>query len=174
MRTAPSSLSGFSLLEILVVLAMIALLATLSVINLRAIYDGADTIPAEEMLQMAVKESRFQAMRERETVFLSYNPKTASFEVQSRSGFVLVSLRTDHDPKTNPLQVSFLQPVPLQGLPEGFGRGRDPELNPISRVAFSPSLAATPFIVRLSTAGESSAYRFDPFSNVRLEAYAAN
>lgn len=169
MPPPPPRRSGFSLLEILVVLAMITLLATLSVINLSTVYDSADTVPAEEMLQMAVKESRYQAMRKKDIVYLTYNSKTSTFEVLDQEGYLLAALRTDHS-EENPLEVNFQQIVPQQGLPTNLASVREPELTPISRVTFSPNLSSTPFIAQLKTAGETTAYRFDPFSNVRLDA----
>ncbi len=157
------------------ILALIALLATLSVINLGNVYDSAGTVSAEEILVLAVKESRYRAMLENETVFLAFNPKSAAFEVQSESGFTLVELTTDHDPEKNPIEVRFKAPLPNRGLPIGFDGGlRDtPDFDPLERVAFSSSLVANPFVVELETPGEILSFRFDPFSNVRLPGNAS-
>lgn len=166
---------GFSLLEILMILALIALLATLSVINLGNVYDSAGNVSAEEILDLAVKESRYRAMLENETVFLAFNPKSAAFEVQSESGFTLVELPTDHHSEDNPIEVRFKAPLPARGLPIGF-RGDlpdTPRFEPLERVAFSPSLVANPFVVELETPGQVLSFRFDPFSNVRLPSDAS-
>lgn len=168
MQTHQSSQAAFSLIEMVMVLALIALLATLAVINLANVHDTADIRPTDEILAMAVREARYQALLEKETVFLSYNATSGAFEVRTVVGRLLAELRTDHDPGSYPVAVTFRIPLPPRGMPGSTRPFRDLETREVERVAFGPNLAANPFLVELTEPAGRQLIRFDPFSNVRL------
>jgi len=169
MKRSLTNVGAFSLIEMVMVLALITLLATLAVLNLSNVYDTADTIPTEELLSMSVKEARYRALLEKESVRLAYNPETTSFEVRARSGNTLVEIPTDHDKKDNPLRVVFKVPVPPRGMPLSLTHSfSDSEYREVSGISFSANTVANPFIVELHGNGPPEIFRFDPFSNVRL------
>ncbi len=162
------NLSGFTMVEIVMVIALIALAATLVVVNVDTLFDNADTVPTEELLFLAVREARYRAALEKETVYLRYDIPSVSFEITRENGAVLAQIPTDHNLRDDPLEVVFFTVLPGQGRSTTSYLNYEPELSPMSRVPFSPLLVSPHFIAQLNFRGIAPAFRFDPFSSVQF------
>lgn len=155
---------GFSLIEIVVTLAIVALVAGLMVMNIGAIIQGLGTRPLPETLHDAVQEARYQAAATKQTVFLRFDPETATFRIAGENGEELGTIDTGYDPDDRDVEVVFEQILPARGL-SGLGRQEQVE---IPYVRFHPDRSSTPFVAHLRYDDESSTHRYDPFSDLEL------
>ncbi len=162
--------SGFTLIELLLVIALIGLASTLVVINADTIFQTADDMSDNDVLALAVKEARYQAALDKQTVTLSYNPEQARFEIADAYGEIRAMIETDHDPENSPLEVQFFAILPERGLPLQRYRpaGDELDLAEVPHVRFSAARVSTPFVVEFRYGNISELYRFDPFSNLQF------
>ncbi len=165
MRTAFSSKrQGFSLIEIIITLALIALITGLMVMNLGAVIQGLGPPPMPELMHKAVREARFQAASEKQTVRLHFDRETASFRLTGENGSPMGVIPTHYDPNDRNLAVVFEQILPTRGI-NGLSRQ---EVAPIDHVRFRSDRSSTPFRVRLQYEGNTSIHYFDPFSDLEI------
>jgi len=147
---------------------MIALISTLVVVNIDTVLESGDDVPIEELLPMAVKEARYMATIEKDTVYLRFNPDNGRFEILNSDGLIVSYIQTDHVGEDNPAQVTFYAILPDRGRPFGRPDLNDVLLEEIPRVTFSALLVSTPFVTGIEYGDYRTAFRFDPFSNVNF------
>ena len=158
--------SGFTLLEILIVLAIIAGLSGLIVVNINALLNGIGTPPLEKVLQGAVREARYLAVTEKDTVSLGYDEERGEFIVSSENGAQLYVVPTQRGADA-PVEVIFYHIEAVQGLSDD---PLDGERTEVLQVFFHSDRSSTPFEAEISEGtGSGRRFRFDAFSDVLIE-----
>ncbi len=159
--------SGFSLIEILLVLGLIALSTGLVVINADVIFSGFEERPLSEILHKVVREARFLAAKNREPVYVSFDPEGSNFLITNRENSVLESISSGYPGDDSDLEIILYRLLPEKGL-SSF-RGLSTNRKPVDRLVFHPDRSSTPFEVGLRYGEEQSLHRYDPFSDSEIE-----
>jgi len=158
--------NGFSILELLVALAIIALLASLFVVSIPGLMDGIGTRPLPEILQHAVRESRYQAALRKEIVTLRFDHEAGAFVVADANGNRLESIESGRGADSPDVRVEFFQILPFEGVKSLRREGKQIE---IDAVRFHPDRSSTPFICQLDVGDVRSRHRYDPFSDLEIK-----
>lgn len=157
-----SARAGFSLIEIIIVIGLIALVAGLVITGAGGVLRGLGERPVDEILTQAVREARYQAAMQKETMRLRYDEEAARFIVESETGQQVKAFPTGYDPEN--VDVSFFQILPHRGTTRsGFMN-----LSPLDAPRFRPDRSATPFEAEIRVYDTTSRHRYDPFSDIEL------
>lgn len=160
-----SGRGGFTVIELLLTLGLMMLLGGLMVVNSEGLLSGLGERPPDEVLQLAVREARYQAALTKARVFLHFDEETVTFQIADRDNQPIASLPTGLDPKESGLKVRWFHRLPSSGAVVQVTR---PERVEVKSVSFNPDRSSLPFDVEIEWNGERSEHRYDPFSDSEL------
>lgn len=154
------------MVELLLVMALIALAAAVAVANVAALFNGLGEPSPEERLREAVRTARFESASRKVPVTVQFLKETAEYRLAARRGGEIVRLPAGFEPGfSNGVEFRALRPGEYQG-PTLYG---EPPSDPVERLLFHPDRSSTPFLAVVKADGLTERWRFDPFSEVRLE-----
>jgi prepilin-type N-terminal cleavage/methylation domain-containing protein len=148
---------GFTLLEILLALALVALLGTIFIGGSNALLaDNAKSL--DEQFWTACTAARKQALEDRQSVLLSYDPRTRSFVFSEGAAHVAAPVTGPDD-----LVIDFHPAQPSSGSQTLVG-GTLVETEPIASVTFYNDGTCTPFRVQIRANGAAHLLSIDPWT----------
>lgn len=154
--------AGFSLIEFIIVIGLIALVSGLVITGAGSVLRGLGERPVDEILTQAVREARYQAAMQKETMRLRYDSEGARFVVESETGQQVKAFTIGYDPEN--VDVRFFQVLPYRGT----SRSGFTNLSPLEAPRFRPDRSATPFEAEIRVYDDTSRHRYDPFSDIEL------
>lgn len=146
-------------------IALIGMLAIAVVGSNESMFHGIGDEPLDETLRKAVREARYQAVNIGGRVTLRWDEEDRAFVIRDSVGRELKRMKSDAKSANDTVIFACIQPTEGYELKDG-----DPTTTDITELVFDADRSATPFIADLHYAGEDYSVRFDPFSNLRLEA----
>ena len=142
-----------------------ALIGSLFLSNLDSLLQDLGTRPLPDIMKDAIRESRYQAALNKETIYLTFDEELSTFSIRNTQGIELISFESGYAPRENLVNIQFYQILPQKGLHPGSRRSEESK---IDAVRFRPDRSSTPFVVELKLEGETSRHRFDPFSDLEI------
>jgi hypothetical protein len=146
-------------------IALIGMLAIAVVGSNESMFHGIGDEPLDETLRKAVREARYQSVSLGGRVTLRWDEEARAFVIRDSVGRELKRMKSDAKGAKDVVVFSCIQPTDGYELKDG-----DPALLEVNELVFDADRSATPFIADLHYAGEDYSVRFDPFSNLRMEA----
>ena len=148
---------GFTLLEILLALALIGLLSTIFIGASQAMLsDKAKSL--DEQFWLACTAARKQALEDRKSVVISYDPKTRGFVFSEGTAHVAVPVTGPED-----LMIDFHAAQP-SSVSESLVGGTLVETEPIASVTFYNDGTCTPFRAQIRANGGAHTLLVDPWT----------
>ena len=148
---------GFTLLEILLALALIALMGTIFIGGSQAMLADKVKSPDDEFW-VACATARRQALEDRHSVLLSYDPKAKAFALND--GVTVKDL-----PVTGPddLVIDF-HPAQSSSGSQVLVAGTLVETEPVASVTFYNDGTCTPFRAQIRANGDAHLLSIDPWT----------
>ncbi len=146
-------------------IALIGMLAIAVVGSNESMFHGLGDEPLDDTLRKAVREARYQSVSLGGRVTLRWDTEERAFVIRDSVGLELKRMKSDAKGAKDAVVFSCIQPTDGYELKDG-----DPALLEVTELVFDSDRSATPFIADLHYAGEDYSVRFDPFSNLRMEA----
>jgi len=146
----------------------IALMGTMTALALgpgRALFGGKTYEPLSETLRRSVREARYQAVSTGHCMTLEWDPEDYSFVLRDATGEEIQRIQSEAGTANDDVIFQNVEPWERVEVP-----GTDPILEEILSIRFDPDRSCTPFVADVHYAGEDTRLRYDPFSNLRLEA----
>jgi prepilin-type N-terminal cleavage/methylation domain-containing protein len=148
---------GFTLLEILLVIALIALMGTIFIGGSQAMLaDKAKSL--DEQFWAVTAQARKMALEDRQSVLLSYDPKTKAF-------ILVDSIGKQSVPVTGPddAMIDF-HPAQVESGSEVLVGGTLIETQPMTSVTFYNDGTCTPFRVQIRAENAAHILSIDPWT----------
>jgi prepilin-type N-terminal cleavage/methylation domain-containing protein len=152
---------GFTLIEIIIVIALMGIIGGLVVINANSVLQGLGDDPVDRSLVKAVREARYQAAANKQTVRLQFDEQERQWLITSTSGQQL-DARPIAGSTEQRLDVRFEQILPSRGLQAPSSL----QMAEIPAVFFRPDRSATAFQAVIREGTLQYVLRFDPFSDI--------
>ena len=149
--------AGFTLLEVLLVLALIGLMGTIFIGGSQAMLGDKDK-SLDEQFWIACTAARKQALEDRQSVLLSYDPKTRGFVFSEGAGRKSLPVTGPQD-----LVIDFHPAQPSSGSEVLVG-GTLVETEPMASVTFYDDGTCTPFRAQIRANGAAHLLSIDPWT----------
>ncbi len=146
-------------------IALMTTMATLALGPGQALFGGKFYEPLDETLRRAVREARVQAVSRASPVTLEWDRDAYSLVIRTEEGTEILRLDSEAGSANDDIVFKRIRPWERPEVP-----GDNPDLDECDKLRFDPDRGCTPFIAQIHYAGENTTLRYDPLSNLRLEA----